>query len=97
MKKGKWPELLVFVLLLGNWFFFSLLFPLSAKAVSCQGVGDASIEAADKCCNFNWNKGCSDPQKLDRYDSSSRISLNKGDTRCQSDEHSRQSSRPRWC
>ena len=37
--------------------------------------------------------GCSDPQKLDRYDSSSRI-CPKGETECQSDEGSRRSSRP---
>jgi len=40
--------------------------------------------------------GCSDPQKLDRCDSSSRISPKKGDTRCQSEEHTHRSSRPRW-
>ena len=40
---------------------------------------------------------CSDPQKLDRYDSSSRICLEKGETGCQSDEHSHRSSRPGWC
>jgi len=36
---------------------------------------------------------CSDPQNLDRYDSSSRI-CPKGETQCQSDERSRRSSRP---
>jgi hypothetical protein len=40
--------------------------------------------------------GCSDPRKLDRYDSSNRICQKKGETGCQSDEHSHQSSRPGW-
>jgi hypothetical protein len=60
-------------------------------------------EAEDEC---GWmyetlhtdgrTKGCSDPRKLDRYDSSNRICQKKGETGCQSDEHSHQSSRPGW-
>jgi hypothetical protein len=39
---------------------------------------------------------CTDPRKLDRYDSSHRI-CPEGETQWQSDGSSHPSSRPRWC
>jgi len=66
--------------------------PETDEALSLQlppfvnAASAASIDVSNGSSFLEEEAGiCSDPQKLDRYDSSSRISPEKGATQCQSD------------
>ena len=66
---------------------------VNANRVDTDIVSPSSIQTWTLTTRADWEQGCSDPKKLDRNDSSSRI-CPKGETQCQSDGHSHRSSRP---